>query len=285
VIRYRRVTVDGLSVFYREAGDPSKPTLLLLHGFPTSSVMFRDLIPLLADDFHLVAPDLPGFGQSDMPPVGEFTYTFDRLAEVVDAFVEQLGLGTFGIYVQDYGSPVGFRLALKRPDQVRAIVTQNGNAYEEGLVPEFWAPVRAFWADWNPATEAGAAAALEPEAVRWQYLHGETDPELVSPDAIALDNALLARPGAREVQLRLFHDYRTNPPLYPEWQAFLRERQPGVLAVWGGNDQIFGADGARAFAEDVPAAEIHVLDAGHFALETQSGVVAELIRRFLPKHI
>nr|WP_211352940.1 alpha/beta hydrolase [Kutzneria buriramensis] len=284
-MRYRRVTVDGVSVFYREAGDPSKPTLLLLHGFPTSSVMFRDLIPLLADDFHLVAPDLPGFGRSDMPSVGEFTYTFDRLAEVVDAFVARLELGTFGIYVQDYGSPVGFRLALKRPDQVRAIVTQNGNAYEEGLVPEFWAPVRAFWADWNPETEAGAAAALEPEAIRWQYLHGEVDPELVSPDAIALDNALLARPGAREVQLRLFHDYRTNPPMYPEWQAFLRERQPGVLAVWGGNDQIFGADGARAFAKDVPDVEIHILDAGHFALETQAEVVAELIRQFLPKHL
>jgi pimeloyl-ACP methyl ester carboxylesterase len=199
VIRYRRTTVDGVSVFYREAGDPSKPTLLLLHGFPTSSVMFRDLIPLLADEFHLVAPDLPGFGQSDMPSVEEFTYTFDRLAEIVDAFVGKLGLGAFGVYVQDYGSPVGFRLALKRPEQVRAIVTQNGNAYEEGLVPEFWAPVRAFWADWNPETEAGAAAALEPEAIRWQYLHGEKDPELVSPDAIALDTALLARPGAREV--------------------------------------------------------------------------------------
>jgi pimeloyl-ACP methyl ester carboxylesterase len=284
-IRYRRATVDGLSVFYREAGDPDRPTLLLLHGFPTSSVMFRDLIPLLADDFHLIAPDLPGFGQTDMPAVDEFDYTFDHLADVIDKFVDQLGLGAFGIYVQDYGSPVGFRLALKRPDQVRAIITQNGNAYEEGLVPEFWAPLREFWADWNPATEAPVAGALVPEMTVWQYLHGEPDAELVSPDAIALDNALLARPGARDVQLQLFHNYGTNPPLYPTWQAFLRERHPGVLAVWGGNDQIFGPDGARAFAKDVPDAEIHLLDAGHFALETQAPTIAALIRDFAPKHL
>jgi len=284
-IRYRRETVDGLSVFYREAGDPARPTLLLLHGYPTSSVMFRDLIPLLADDFHVIAPDLPGFGQTDMPSAREFDYTFDRLAEVIDKFVEQLGLGTFGIYVQDYGSPVGFRLALKRPDQVRAIVSQNGNAYEEGLVPEFWAPLREFWANWTPATEAPVAAAITDEATRWQYLHGETDPELVSPDAITLDIKLLERPGAREVQLQLFHDYRTNPPSYPAWQAFLRDRHPGVLAVWGRNDQIFGPDGARAFAKDVPDAEIHLLDAGHFALETQAATVADLIRDFLPKHV
>jgi len=284
-IRYRRETVDGLSVFYREAGDPARPTLLLLHGYPTSSVMFRDLIPLLADDFHVIAPDLPGFGQTDMPSVHEFDYTFDHLAEIVDKFVEQLGLGTFGIYVQDYGSPVGFRLALKRPDQVRAIVSQNGNAYEEGLVPEFWAPLREFWANWTQATEAPVAAAISDEVTRWQYLHGETDPELVSPDAITLDIKLLERPGAREVQLQLFHDYRTNPPSYPAWQAFLRDRHPGVLAVWGRNDQIFGPDGARAFAKDVPDAEIHLLDAGHFALETQTATVAALIRDFLPKHV
>lgn len=284
-IRYRRETVDGLSVFYREAGDPARPTLLLLHGYPTSSVMFRDLIPLLADDFHVIAPDLPGFGQTDMPSVHEFDYTFDHLAEIVDKFVEQLGLGTFGIYVQDYGSPVGFRLALKRPDQVRAIVSQNGNAYEEGLVPEFWAPLREFWANWTQATEAPVAAAISDEVTRWQYLHGETDPELVSPDAITLDIKLLERPGAREVQLQLFHDYRTNPPSYPAWQAFLRDRHPGVLAVWGRNDQIFGPDGARAFAKDVPDAEIHLLDAGHFALETQAATVAALIRDFLPKHV
>ena len=284
-IRYRRETVDGLSVFYREAGDPDRPTLLLLHGFPTSSVMFRDLIPRLADDFHVIAPDLPGFGRTDMPSVDEFDYTFYHLAEIVDKFVGRLGLGPFGIYVQDYGSPVGFRLALKRPDQVRAVISQNGNAYEEGLVPEFWAPLREFWADWNPATEAPVAGALTPEMTTWQYVHGETDPELVSPDAIAIDNALLARPGAREVQLRLFHDYRTNPPSYPAWQAFLRDRRPGVLAVWGKNDQIFGPDGARAFARDVPDAEIHLLDAGHFALETQAATIADLIRDFLPKHV
>ncbi len=284
-IRYRRETVDGLSVFYREAGDPARPTLLLLHGFPTSSVMFRDLIPRLADDFHVIAPDLPGFGQTDMPSVSEFDYTFDHLAEIIDKFVEQLGLGTFGVYVQDYGSPVGFRLALKRPDQVRAIISQNGNAYDEGLVDEFWAPLREFWADRNPATEAPVAGALTPEMTTWQYVHGEVDPELVSPDAIALDNALLARDGAREVQLDLFYDYRTNPPSYPAWQAFLRDRKPGVLAVWGRNDKIFGPDGARAFARDVPDAEIHLLDAGHFALETQAGVVADLIREFLPKHV
>ncbi|MGW0482906.1 alpha/beta fold hydrolase [Nonomuraea sp. NPDC003214] len=278
-IRYRTAVVDGLDVFYREAGDPSAPTLVLLHGFPTSSVAYHELIAELADEFHLIAPDYPGFGHSSAPAVDEFTYTFDHLTDVVDALLDSLGLRSYALYVHDYGAPVGFRLALRHPERIAGIVTQNGNAYEEGLTP-FWEPFKKVWAD-PSADVAPLLGLLTPEATRWQYAHGVSDLSLVNPDKAALDQARLDRPGNHEIQLALFRDYGTNPGLYPLWQEYLREHRPPLLAVWGRNDEIFGPDGARAFARDLPDARIHLLDAGHFPLETRGRQIAGLVRDFL----
>ncbi|GAA1528013.1 alpha/beta hydrolase [Actinomadura kijaniata] len=279
-MRHRTVRVNGLDVFYREAGDPSAPTLVLLHGFPTSSVAYRTLMEDLADEFHLVAPDYPGFGLSSAPAAHEWEYTFDRLADVVDALLDELGVTRYAVYVHDYGAPVGFRLALRHPERITGIVTQNGNAYEEGLTP-FWKPIRDYWAD--PSKENGDAlrGLLTRDATHWQYTHGVPDASLVDPALELHDQALLDRPGNQEIQLALFLDYGTNPPQYSRWQEYLRAHRPPLLAVWGRNDEIFGPDGARAFARDLPDARIHLLDAGHFPLTTRLRQSAGLIRDFL----
>ena len=281
---YRTASVDGLKVFYREAGDTNSPTVLLLHGFPTSSHMYRELIPALAERYHIVAPDLPGFGYSDAPARAAFAYTFDHLADVIDRFTEVTGLDRYAIYVFDYGAPVGFRLALRHPERVTAVISQNGNAYLEGL-SEGWNPIQAYWK--NPSLENRAAlrAFLKPEATQWQYTHGVPDPERLSPDAWTLDSALLARAGNDEIQLDLFGDYQSNVALYPEFQKYLRTRRPPLLAVWGRNDPFFLPAGAQAFQRDNPDAEIHLLDAGHFALESHAAEIAALIRDFLARKL
>lgn len=278
-IRYRTVRIDGLDVFYREAGDPSAPTLVLLHGFPTSSIAYQELMGELRDEFHLIAPDYPGFGHSSAPAAGEFGYTFDRFADVVDRLLDTLGLRRYALYVHDYGAPVGFRLAVRHPERITGIVTQNGNAYEEGLTP-FWDPFKKAWADPQAGT-AALRAYFTWEATQWQYTHGVPDTTLVNPDKALFDQALLDRPGNADIQLALFLDYGGNVALYPQWQEYLRTHRPPVLAVWGRNDEIFGPDGARAFAGDVPDARIHLLDAGHFPLETRLAQIAALTRDFL----
>jgi pimeloyl-ACP methyl ester carboxylesterase len=277
---YRTVNVDGIDVFYREAGLSGAPKLLLLHGFPTSSHMFRDLIPLLADRFHLVAPDLPGFGRTAMPPRDAFTYSFDNIAGVIDRFTEVVGFDRFAVYVFDYGAPTGFRVAAKHPERITAIITQNGNAYEEGL-SDGWNPIRAYWRDPSPENRTALRAFLKPETTRWQYTHGVPDAKLVSPDGSSLDDLYLARPGADEVQLDLFRDYQSNVALYPTFQKYLRTHMPPVLAVWGKNDPFFLPAGAEAFGRDVPGAQVHFFETGHFALETHAAEIAVKIRAFL----
>jgi pimeloyl-ACP methyl ester carboxylesterase len=279
-IKYRTADVDGLKVFYREAGTAGAPKLLLLHGFPSAGHMFRDLIPLLADRFHIVAPDLPGFGQSDMPDRNAFHYTFDGLARVIDRFTEVNGFDRFAVYVFDYGAPVGFRLAVGHPERITAIISQNGNAYEEGL-SEGWNPIRTYWQTPSQANRDALRAFLAPETTRWQYTHGVADETSVSPDGYTLDNFYLARPGAHEVQLDLFGDYASNVALYPAFQAYFRTHQPLFLAVWGKNDPFFLPPGAEAFRRDMPNADVRFVDTGHFALETHAREIAAAIRGFL----
>jgi len=279
-IKNQTMKVDGINLFYREAGNPRSPTILLLHGFPTSSHMFRDLIPKLADNYHVAAPDLPGFGFSDSPPRSEFKYTFENLARVIGAFAEKAGLKRFALYVFDYGAPVGLRLALAHPEWVSAIISQNGNAYEEGL-SEGWNPIQNYWKEPNAANRAALRDFLKPEATKWQYTHGVADPSLIAPESYTLDSALLARPGNDEIQLDLFLDYASNVALYPKFQAFFRERRPPLLAVWGQNDPFFLPAGAKAFTRDDPNAEIHLFDTGHFALETHANEIASAIQTFL----
>jgi pimeloyl-ACP methyl ester carboxylesterase len=282
-VHHRYATVNGRRLFYREAGPADAPTVVLLHGFPASSFMFRNLIPLLADRYHVIAPDHLGFGLSDAPPASEFGYTFNALAGLTGALLGQLGVTRYAMYVQDYGAPVGWRLALADPAAVTAIITQNGNGYEAGFAQEFWKPVREYWAEQDPGTEAAVRQALTLDAIRWQYLHGVADESLVSPDTWQHDYALVSRPGNDLVQLALFADYASNLPLYPKLHAWLRESRVPVLAVWGRNDEIFLPAGALAFADDATGAEICLLDGGHFLLESHLDAAAGTIRGFLAR--
>ena len=281
-VKYRTADVNGFRVFYREAGRAGAPKLLLLHGFPSAGHMFRDLIPQLSDSFHIVAPDLPGFGQSDMPPRDKFNYTFDHIADVIERFTEVIGFDRFAVYVFDYGAPTGFRLAMRHPERIAAIISQNGNAYEEGL-SEGWTPIRAYWQDPSPDNRKALRAFLAPETTRWQYTHGVTDEMAVSPDGYSLDNFYLARPGADDVQLDLFGDYKSNVALYPKFQDYFRTHKPPFLAVWGKNDPFFLPPGAEAFKRDIPSAVVRFFDTGHFALETHAGEIGQSIREFLAR--
>ncbi len=285
-VRHRFTTVQGHRVFYREAGPADAPTVVLLHGYPTSSRMFRHLLPALADRFHVIAPDHLGFGQSATPPAADFDYTFDALAEVTEDLLGQLGVDRYAVYVQDYGAPIGWRLALRSPDAITAIVSQNGNAYDEGFVPEFWAPVWAYAQSPGPSTEAALRGALSEEAIRWQYTHGVAEPELVDPDTWATDHREISRPGLDQIQLDLFRDYATNPPLYPRLHEYFRASQVPLLAIWGAEDEIFGPDGARAFAKDLENAQIQLVPGGgHFLLESHLDTVTDAMRTFLGQHL
>jgi pimeloyl-ACP methyl ester carboxylesterase len=284
-VTYHRAQVDGLTLFYREAGTKDAPAVVLLHGFPSSSHMFRELIARLGDKYHVVAPDYPGFGYSDAPSPDQYAYTFDHLADTVDHFLDLKGVAKYSIYIQDYGSPIGFRLATRHPERIQAIITQNGNAYDEGLSP-FWAEfLYPYWKDPNPTTEAKVRQLLTLDATKLQYLQGFRNPDDVSPDSYLFDQAKLDRPGNDKIQLALFYDYRNNPPLYPAWHKYLREKKPPVLVVWGKNDPVFAPAGAGAFLKDLPQAELHLLDTGHFALEEDGAEIAQIIRAFLAKNI
>src|SRR5262245_5896528 len=281
-LTFRKMNVDGIGVFYREAGPKDAPAILLLHGFPTASHMFRDLIPQLADRFRLIAPDLPGFGQSDMPTRNAFTYTFENIANVIDRFTEVIDLHRFAMYVFDYGAPVGFRLAVRHPDRVTALISQNGNAYEEGLSAG-WNPIRAYWQEPSEVNRKALRSFLAPETTRWQYTEGVPDVTAVSPDGYSLDNFYLARAGADEIQLDLFGDYKSNVALYSTFQNYFRTHKPRFLATWGKNDPFFLPPGAEAFKRDISGATVHFFDTGHFALETHAKEIAEVIRDFLAR--
>jgi pimeloyl-ACP methyl ester carboxylesterase len=283
VVHHRYATVAGRRLFYREAGDPTNRTLVLLHGFPTSSYMFRGLVPALADRYHVIAPDHLGFGLSDAPSVDEIDYTFDALTELTEGLLHTIGVDRFALYVHDYGAPIGWRLALHNPSVITAIISQNGNAYDAGFVDSFWKTVRAYQYQPDAATEAAVRQFLTLDATRWQYLTGVADETLVDPESWHHDYALISRPGNDEVQLKLFRDYATNPPLYPRVQEYFRTSKVPLLAVWGRDDEIFGPAGAEAFSDDLPNADIHLLDGGHFLLESALDDVAELIRGFLGK--
>jgi pimeloyl-ACP methyl ester carboxylesterase len=282
MIRYERATIDGMQIFYREAGDPRSPAVLLLHGFPTSSHMFRSLIPRLADRYLVVAPDLPGFGFSDAPSRAEFAYTFDNLAGVMGRLCDALALRRYVLYLFDYGAPVGFRLALARPDRVAGIVSQNGNAYEEGLSAA-WSPIQKYWREPSEENRAALRAFLTPETTKRQYLNGAPDESLVAPETYTLDSVLLARPGNDQIQLDLFLDYATNVALYPRIQEYLRTHKPPLLAVWGKNDPFFLPAGAQAYQRDNPNTVVQLLDAGHFALETHTDEIASAMSAFLDR--
>jgi len=281
---YKNATVDGSKIFYREAGPKDSPTILLLHGFPTSSHMFRDLISALADHYHLVAPDLPGFGFSDAPDRKSFSYTFEQLAKTVDRFTQTIGLERYATYVFDYGAPVGLRLALAHPERITAIISQNGNAYEEGL-SQGWNPIQKYWKDPTPSNRAALRDFLTPDATKSQYQYGVHDQTLVAPESYSLDSALLARPGNDEIQLDLFLDYASNVALYPKFQEYFRTKQPPLLAVWGKSDPFFLPAGAEAFKRDIPSAEVRFYDTGHFALETHAEEIASAIKDFLGRKL
>jgi pimeloyl-ACP methyl ester carboxylesterase len=283
-VRYRTVEIDGVDVFYREAGPVDAPVVVLLHGFPTSSHMFRNLIPALAGRYRVIAPDYPGFGHSEVPDRAKFQYTFAHVAAIVDALLSRLNAKRYALYVMDYGAPVGYRLALAHPERVSALIVQNGNAYEDGL-KEFWNPLRAFWSSGSLADREKVREALTLESIRWQYTDGVKDVSRIDPTTWVLDHALVSRPGNADVQLDLIYDYRTNVELYPRFHAFFREHRPPTLIVWGRNDQIFHADGARAYLRDLPDAELHLLDTGHFALEDSGPEISRLIVDFLDRKL
>lgn len=284
VTHYRTVDLNGVRIFYRDAGPENAPVVLLLHGFPTSSHMFRNLIPLLADRYHVIAPDYPGFGQSAAPDHTVFAYTFAHYADLMDSLLQRLKVDRFAMYVMDYGAPVGYRLALKHPDRVTALIVQNGNAYNEGL-EAFWDPIKAYWEDGSEGHRRALDFLVAPETTKFQYTDGVSDESRISPDNWVHDQSLLDRPGNRDIQLDLFRDYGTNVPLYPEFQSFFRQHQPPTLIVWGKNDKIFPAGGASPYLRDLPKAELHLLDTGHFALEDKLDVMAPLIRDFLQRSI
>ena len=278
---HKTIEIDGLDIFYREAGNPNAPTILLLHGFPTSSHMFRNLIPALADEFHLIAPDYPGFGASSMPKVDEFEYSFDKLANIVEKLTLELNLQQYFLYLMDYGAPVGYRLATKYPDKVLGLIVQNGNAYDEGL-GDFWQPIKAYWQHKTPKNaQVLADNLLTIEATKWQYTNGVRNPEVIAPDNWFHDQYLLERPGNQEIQLELFYSYGTNPPLYPQWQEYFRSFQPPTLIVWGKGDYIFPEEGAHPYKRDLKNLEFHILDTGHFALEEDLELIANYIRNFV----
>ncbi len=304
---YRTVTIDDVEIFYREAGDPDRPTILLLHGFPTSSHMFRDLIPELADQYHLVAPDYPGYGFSSMPDVNEFDYSFDNIARIVEEFTDEIGLDRFSLYLMDYGAPIGFRIAASKPERIDTLIVQNGNAYVEGIDNNFWEPIKAYWKDrgainqgldnawWKNVKAAYNKPAMSNDealrflltlgATKWQYTNGVSKVESVSPDTWDHVQPLLDREGNQEIQLQMFYSYGSNPPLYPAWQEYLREYQPPTLIVWGKNDEIFPAAGAEPYKRDLKDLEYHLIDTGHFALETHGQEIADLIRDFLNRKV
>jgi len=281
---FRTVSIDGLDIFYREAGSPNNPTILLLHGFPTSSHMFRNLMPALASSFYLVAPDYPGYGNSSMPTVNEFDYTFDHLAEIVEKFITAIDLKRYSLYLMDYGAPIGYRIAAKYPERVEALIVQNGNAYEEGL-REFWDPIKAYWQERSPENADKLKHFVTLEATKWQYTDGAHNLEAISPDTWNMDQLFLDRPGNDEIQLALLYSYGTNPPLYPQWQEYFRNYQPPTLIVWGQNDYMFPAEGAYAYKRDLKDIEFHLLDTGHFALEEEGEAIANHIRRFMTTHV
>jgi pimeloyl-ACP methyl ester carboxylesterase len=284
VTYHRTATIDGVNIFYREAGPADGPAVLLLHGFPTSSHMFRNLIPVLADRYHVVAPDYPGYGQSDMPDRATFAYTFDHYAALIDELLDRLHVTRYAMYVMDYGAPVGWRLALKHPDRITGLIVQNGNAYEEGL-KEFWDPIKAYWGDHSDAHRKALEGLLTLETTKFQYTDGVSDVSRIAPDNWVHDQALLDRPGNADVQLDMFYDYRTNLPLYPAVQAYFREHRPPTIIVWGKNDKIFPADGAHPYKRDLPDVEFHLIDTGHFALEDKADEIVPLIRDFLARRV
>ncbi|MBI2774942.1 alpha/beta hydrolase [Candidatus Dependentiae bacterium] len=281
---YHTKKIDGLDIFYREAGNPEKPTIVLLHGFPTSSHMFRNLIPLLSKNFHLIAPDYPGYGNSSMPLVTNFNYTFDNLANIVNTLLESLNIKKYILYVMDYGAPVGYRIAVNHPERVQGLIVQNGNAYEEGL-KGFWDPFRAYWKNKNNENAKPLLDLLTLKTTKFQYTEGVKNLALVSPDTWTVDQALLDRPGNKEIQLALFYDYGSNPSRYPSWQEYFRKYQPPTLIVWGKNDVIFPADGAHPYKRDLKDIEVHLLDTGHFALEEESTFIADSIIKFFGKRL
>jgi len=283
-LTYKTVEVNGLSIFYREAGSESAPTLLLLHGFPTSSHMFRNLMTELSDSYHMLAPDYPGFGNSEQPPMKDFDYTFENLSNIIEGFLDTLGVKKYSIYLMDYGAPIGFRIAAKYPNRVETLIIQNGNAYEEGL-REFWDPIKKYWKDRTSENAKPLAEFITPEGVKWQYTHGVRDPQAISPDNWNVDLRHLTREGNPAIQLALFYDYQSNVPLYPSWQAYFRKHQPPTLIVWGKNDYIFPAEGAHPYKRDLKDLEFHLLNTGHFALEEDGHEIAKYMRDFLGRKV
>jgi pimeloyl-ACP methyl ester carboxylesterase len=282
---HKSIKVDGLDIFYREAGPRDAPTILLLHGFPTSSHMFRNLIPALSDRFHMIAPDYPGYGYSSMPSVKEFDYTFDRLAEVMEKFITEVGLKKFSLYVMDYGAPVGYRIAVKHPEWIEGLIVQNGNAYVEGLDNKFWEPIKVFWKDKTEANADALRNLFTLDATKWQYTNGVRNAEIISPDNWTVDQSFLDRPGNNEIQLQLFYSYGSNPPLYPKWQEYFRKYQPPTLIVWGKNDEIFPDAGAYPYLRDLKNIEFHLLNTGHFALEDDCDLIANHIHQFMESYV